>query len=270
MFVLLTSSALACAPTEVKVVAIANEGFLITSGRHTVLIDALFRATGPYPDFFQEAPSEDLLQGMITGDGEFAHVDLALASHVHHDHFNAEIARAFLARHRETVLVGTDGVAAALAGLPGFDEIAERVVVPIRTRGSCRQAEIKGVDVTACLVPHAGGGDPDNLVFVVDLDGFRFLHEGDADMTPTAFRGLDLGEGGLDLCFMHGWYAYGGGCGIVTELLRPRELVLMHHRWVQAPQEREQVEHVRSGTAAKLPPVTVFAAELERKTFRIR
>jgi len=267
---LLTSSALACAPTEVEVVAIANEGFLVTSGRHTVLIDALFRATGPYPDFFQEAPSEDLLQRMITGDGEFAHVDLALASHVHHDHFNAETARAFLARHRETVLVGTDGVAAALAGLPDFDEIAERVVVPIRTRGSCRRAEIKGVDVTACLVPHAGGGDPDNLVFVVDLDGFRFLHEGDADMTPTAFRGLDLGEGALDLCFMHGWYAYGGGRGIVTELLRPRDLVLMHHRWVQAPQEREHVEHVRPEAGAELPPVTVFAAELERKTFRIR
>ena len=124
--------------------------------------------------------------------------------------------------------------------------------------------------VTACLVPHAGGGDPDDLVFAVDLNGFRFLHEGDADMTPTASRGLDLGEGGLDLCFMHGWYAYGVGRGIVTELLRPRELVLMHHRWVQAPQEREHVEHVRPEVAAELPPVTVFAAELERKTFQIR
>ena len=70
--------------------------------------------------------------------------------------------------------------------------------------------------------------------------------------------------------FMHGWYAYGGGRGIVTELLGPRELVLMHHRWVQAPQEREHVEQLRPEAAADLPPVTVFAAELERKTFQIR
>ena len=250
--------------------AIANEGFLISSGRHVVLIDALFRATAPYPDFFQEAPSENLLERMIAGDGEFAQVDLVLASHVHRDHFDAETTCAFLVRHPETVLVGTDGVAAALAAVPGFDEIAERVVVPIRTRGSCRQSEIEGIDLTACLVPHAGGGDPDNLIFVVNMDGFRFLHEGDADMTSAAFRSLDLGEKGLDLCFMHGWYAYGGGRSIVTELLRPRELVLMHHRWVQAPEEREYLEQLRPEAAAELPPVTVFAAELERTTFQIR
>ena len=266
----LTVAIFGCAPTEVEVIAIANEGFLVSSGRHAVLMDALFRATAPYPEFFQEGPSEDLLQRMFAGDGEFAHVDLALVSHVHRDHFDAETARTFLQQHPETMLVGSDGVAAELAGHGGFEEIAERVVVPVRALGSCRRAEINDIEVTACLVPHAGSGEPDNMIFIVDMDGFRFLHEGDADMTRAAFEGLDLGERGVDLCFMHGWYATGDGRSIVTELLRPRALVLMHHRWAQASQAREAVNRLTSENAAELPPITVFSAELERKRFRIR
>jgi L-ascorbate metabolism protein UlaG (beta-lactamase superfamily) len=267
---LLVVAAAGCAPAEVEVVAIANEGFLVSSGHNTVLTDALFQATGPYPEFFQQAPSEDLLQRMISGDGEFARVDLAFVSHTHQDHFNAETAQAFLESHPETLLVGTEGVAEALAGLEGFDEIADRIVVPVTTRNSCTRVEISGIDVTACLVAHSGGRDPDNMVFIVDLDGFRFLHEGDADMTRAAFEGLDLGDGGLDLCFMHGWYATGSGRDIVTQVLRPRELVLMHHRWAQAPQEQEAVDRLRPETAETLPSITVFSAELERKTFRMR
>ena len=250
--------------------AVANEGFLVSSGRHAVLVDALFRATGPYPDFFQEAPSSDLLQRMKDGDGEFAHVDLALVSHVHQDHFHAETVRAFLHRHPETVLVGTQGVLDEMVVFDDFAEIQERVVVPVRTRGSCRRVGFQGVDVTACLVPHSGGRDPDNMIFIVDIDGFRFLHEGDADMTRAAFEGLDLGHGDLDLCFMHGWYATGGGRSIVTDLLRPRALVLMHHRWVKASQEREAVDRIKPEDAAALPPITVFSAESEKKKFQIR
>jgi len=266
----LTVALLGCAPTEVEVVAIANEGFLVTSGRHAVLLDALFRATAQYPEFFQEAPSENLLRRMIGGEGEFERVDLALVSHVHQDHFNAETARAFLQHHPETILVSTEGVAAALAKLDGFGEIAERVLVPVRALGSCRRTEIKNIDVTACLVPHAGGGDPDNMIFIVTIDGFRFFHEGDADMTRSAFEGLDLGDGGLHLAFMHGWYATGDGRSIVTELLHPRQLVLMHHRWAQASNEREAVDRLRPEHTAELPPITVFSAELERKRFQIQ
>lgn len=98
----------------------------ITLRRHAVLVDALFRATAPYPDFFQEAPSSDLLQRMIDGDGR----------------------------------------------------------------------------------------------------------------------------------------------DIVTELLRPHALVLMHHRWAQVRETREAVDRFTPEDATTLPPITIFSAELERKVFQ--
>jgi hypothetical protein len=44
----------------------------------------------------------------------------------------------------------------------------------------------------------------------------------------------------------------------------------MHHRWVQASQEREAVDRIKPEDAAALPPITVFSAESETKRFQIR
>ena len=64
----------ACTAPRVEVMAIANAGYLLRSAGHSVLVDGLFRATAPYPTFFQQAPSEGLLATMISGGGAFESV----------------------------------------------------------------------------------------------------------------------------------------------------------------------------------------------------
>ena len=66
----------ACSPPQLEVHAIANEGFLVRSQRHAVLVDALFEATAPYPEFFQQGPSPALAAKMIAGEGIFSDVVL--------------------------------------------------------------------------------------------------------------------------------------------------------------------------------------------------
>jgi len=259
-----------CAASPVEVVAIANEGFLIRSARRTVLVDALFRATAPYPEFFSQGPSEDLVRQMVMGEGVFSEVDLALVTHADGDHFHAGTAFEFLENHPETLLIGTVDVLAALSALEGFDAIADRVVAPVRVHGSCEWMEHRGLEINACFVWHSGEREVANNIYLVEMGGFRFLHEGDADRSPATFAGLDLPEEGLDLAFMHDWFVLNAGRNVVTDILRPRAVVLMHHRWERAAETRQRVEQLPAEIASTLPAVSVFDAELESASFDVR
>jgi L-ascorbate metabolism protein UlaG (beta-lactamase superfamily) len=265
-----TMAAAGCTMPPVEVVAIANEGFLVRSHRHAVLVDALFRATAPYPEFFSQGPSEDLVRQMVAGEGPFSRVDLALVTHSDGDHFHAGTAFEFLENHPETLLVGTIDVLVALSALEGFDAIADRVVAPVRVHGSCERIEHRGVEVMICFVWHSGGREVANNIYLVEMDGFRFVHEGDADRSPTTFSDLEVGAERLDLAFLHDWFVLNDGRGVVTEILRPRAVVLMHHRWERAAETRQRVEQLPAEIASTLPPVTVFGAERESASFDAR
>jgi L-ascorbate metabolism protein UlaG (beta-lactamase superfamily) len=258
-----------CAPPTVEVVAIANEGFLVRSHRCAVLVDALFRATAPYPEFFSQGPSEGLVRQMVLGEGGFGHVDLALVTHTDGDHFHAGTAFEFLENHPETLLVGTLDVLEALSTMEGFDAIADRVVAPAQIPGSCEQIELRAFEITACFVWHSGGREVANNIYVVEMDGFRFLHEGDADRSPATFAGLELPAEGLDLAFMHDWFVLNDGREVVTEILRPKAVVLMHHRWERAAETRQRIEQLPAEISSTLPPITVLGAELESATFEL-
>jgi L-ascorbate metabolism protein UlaG (beta-lactamase superfamily) len=259
-----------CKASPVEVVAIANEGFLIRSARRTVMVDALFRATAPYPEFFSQGPSDDLVRQMVGGEGPFGHIDLVLVTHSDGDHFHAGTAFEFLENHPETVLVGTFDVLEALSTFEGFDAVSDRVVVPTKTHGSCDRMEHRGIEVNACFVWHSGERDVANNIYIVEIDGFRFLHEGDADRSPATFGGLEFPEEGLDLAFVHDWFVINDGLEVVTEILQPRAVVLMHHRWERAEETRQRVEQLTSEIGSTVPPVTVFGAELESATFNAR
>ena len=257
----------ACSSPQVEVFAVANEGFLIRSQRHAVLVDALFEATAPYPEFFQQGPSTELIEKMISGEGPFSEIDLVLVTHAHGDHFRAETALAFLRQHPETLLVGTQSVVDQLAPLEGYPTIAGRVTAPALTPGLCVKRDHRGVDITVCSAWHSGGSEIANNLYIVDMQGFRWLHEGDADRSPATFAGLPIGESGLDLAFLHDWFVLNDGRKILTGILDPGAVVLMHHRWATASETRDRVARLPSEIAASLPPVTVFAAELESAVF---
>lgn len=256
-----------CGPKTVEVVAVANEGFLIRSGGRTVLVDALFRATAPYPEFFSQGPSKELVRRMIDGEGVFADIDLALVTHSDGDHFHAETVLSFLENHTETLLVGTGDVVESLAAEEGFEAVADRVVAPVRSHGSCASLVHQTIEVTACFVWHSGGREVANNIYIVDLDGFILLHEGDADRSPASFAGLQRGDSAIDLAFLHDWFVLNDGRPVVTDILDPGAVVLMHHRWERAAETRRRVEELPGDIATTLPPVTVLGSELESVTF---
>jgi len=265
----LSSFSLGCVHPSVEVLAIANEGFLVRSTRHAVIVDGLFRATAPYPRFYQQAPSEVLLQTMVTGEGLFENVDLVLVTHADGDHFHAATVCEFLKNHTESVLVGTPEVFTALqAEDSGLALFADRVLAPELEHGQTKEIEVKNIRTLATCVQHSGQRTDANNAYTVSMDGFSFLHEGDAERTPLAFAAVRALPHGVDLAFLHDWYVFQlPGREIVTTKLRPRAVVLMHHRWALASKARERLTSLDPEILVQLPPVTVFAAETARATF---
>lgn len=116
----------------------------------------------------------------------------------------------------------------------------------------------------------SGGREVANNIYIVDIVGFHFLHEGDADRSPPTFADLELPEQGLDLAFLHDWFVLNDGREVVTDILKPGAVVLMHHRWERAAETRQRVELLAADITPILPPVTVFGAEFESAAFDAR
>jgi len=254
-----------CAAPSVEVLAIANCGFVVRSNDHTVLVDALFRATAPYPEFFQQAPSEGLLETVISGGGVFQEVELVLVTHAHQDHLDPATAVEFLKRHPETTLVGSEQVGRALTGIAGFEQVSGRVRMVDNGLGSCADLELGSIAVRACTVAHSGGSDVVNTVFRVDQDGVRWVHEGDAAIETVSFSRLELDDSGVDLFLAHDRYVFAPeGREIVAATVRPAHVILMHHRWAAAQAARDRLGELPEEVAETLPPITVLGAETAR------
>lgn len=259
--------ATACAKPSVEILAVANSGFLIRSSSHTVMVDALFRATAPYPKFAQQGPSENLIDLMVSGGGAFEHVDLVLVTHAHPDHFHAQTVVDFLGAHHESVLVTTDEVAAAMAEVPGCEAVAERMIVPSLEPGQCTLINAGGIPTSVCRVLHSGAETPNNI-YLVEIDGFTFLHEGDAERTMETFGRVPIPAEGLDVAFLHDPFVFDPETRkILTEVINPRAVVLVHLRWDAAKPTRQRLAELDPELAQTLPPVTVFGAETARSTF---
>ena len=256
------------AAAQVEVTALANEGFLLRSASRSVLVDGLFRATAPYPEFFQQGPSEELLGRMMKGAGSFERIDVALVTHHHADHHDAATAVEFLLHHPETLLVGTPSVVATMREIEAFGEVAGRVIQPVIDWGSCADLVAGGVEVRVCRARHSGIPELPNQVYRVNLEGFMLVHEGDADLSRSTFTGLELADDAVDLAFVHSWWVTSDeGREALMSDLKPSAIVLMHHRWTMAGRARESVARLPIEVRRRLPPVTVFEGEGERRVF---
>jgi L-ascorbate metabolism protein UlaG (beta-lactamase superfamily) len=64
---------------------------------------------------------------------------------------------------------------------------------------------------------------------VIELDGKKLLHIGDADMTEENFSSLGLVEEKIDVAFVPYWFLLSNaGREIVQKQIRPKQVIAMH------------------------------------------
>ncbi len=207
---------------------VANEGVLLASGRHKVLIDALFNR----PDSAYRAPAPETLDKIVKGAAPFDGVGLVLVTHSHADHFDPLLAVRFLEGHPKTRLVApADAVAEMRKSTPHWTAIAGRVASIDLNVDEHATRDVAGNALRAFRTRHSGGNPetPMNLMFLVELGGWQVFHEGDSDATVAQFRGFGLQNVPIDLALVHFWFPLDPEkAGLLQEVLRPKHIGLIH------------------------------------------
>lgn len=214
--------------SELELVYLANEGFLVRAGEHRLLIDAfVYEPYGGYA-----AVPAELRAAMRASRPPFDGVELALASHFHRDHFQAEAAAEFLRAHPETRFLSSPQVVDALLESPGGDALAERadaLLPEARQKSAVREKETR---IELIRLPHTGGARTaavQNLGHVLELGGARILHVGDADALDPALDHYDLELQALDVALVpYWWLGDKEGVALARKLTGAKHLVAVH------------------------------------------
>lgn len=225
ILVLLLLVASAAAQTcKLEATYLANEGVLLRSGEQKVLIDALFRAAmEPYRN--HEAAMRQTLEEAA---GEFAGVDIVLATHRHADHFDAAAVARHLAANPQAIFMGTAESAEQVRA-------ADPKVGP-RVRGVSESGERvfqhAGITVRAYPLLHSGRkqwADPQSLGFMLEIGGKRVFHSGDSEGTLANYQQHCADCGAPDAALVAYWYMMSGSNrAMLRDFLKPKRLIAIH------------------------------------------
>ncbi|MEK6281161.1 MAG: MBL fold metallo-hydrolase [Acidobacteriota bacterium] len=239
---------------------IANGGVLISSGDKHVLIDGLHREYKPDYAF----PPDALRKSLESAAPPYDKVSLILVTHVHLDHFHPLSVGLHLQNNRRAKLVSSEQIAEAVKkDFSGFREIESRVIrVPHQWKTKVA-LNVSGIKLKGLGLRHASPHFSwiQNLGYVVDLNGKKFLHIGDADMTEENFASLGLEDESIDVAFIPYWYLLSSaGRAIVQNQIRPKHVIAVHVPPAEVDRISDQVRNAYAGAVT-------FAMILETRTF---
>lgn len=181
---------------------VANMGVLIASTDSKVMIDCLFGALGK-----SRFPAHETLDSMISGIPPYDDVDLVLVTHQDRDHFDSAVVMQYMLARTEPILVVPEDAAEKIRAVSSdWAEIESRVVVVDLDPGETIKTEVAAIPMTIFRTTHGTSTWPMNLMFQLEVGGWRVLHEGDASGKADDYLALGLDTTNFDLAVMqHSW-----------------------------------------------------------------
>lgn len=213
---------------DVTITRLANEGVIIDDGAARIMIDGF--VVEPYALYGGLPPG--LADQFSRAGGLFEGIDLALASHRHHDHNQPEFACRFLMRSEGTRMPASSQVLDLMrekcrnfvTSSPRLSLIDPRYRAPVVIQAGPAK-------VTAFLLSHGTGkyASLQNIGYLVEIDGLLMLHIGDAAMDPADFELARIDELDLDVAFIPFWFFQPGpGMAVVERFMDAPHKLAVH------------------------------------------
>jgi L-ascorbate metabolism protein UlaG (beta-lactamase superfamily) len=216
---------------------------MIESGDSKVVVDALF---GGFQADWCYVPPDSIVGKMRLASSPFDDIDLIAVTHVHRDHFVADIVRDHLRHNSKAVIVCPPQVEDKLRQSERYAEIQDRVRSVLPPQDSVVRFTVGNIDLRVLIGPHlpyyeedAVTGEPvdrhrdvQNLEFLFTIAGRTVYHCGDADMNDRdRYFAFGFGEEPVDLALVPWWDArdqLSFQQKLVKDIIRPKAVILMH------------------------------------------
>jgi L-ascorbate metabolism protein UlaG (beta-lactamase superfamily) len=254
--------ALEPAPTTgVEVTYLANDGFMLRSGKYTILIDAFVRE----PVGVFGALPEELHKRLVNALPPFDALTVVLVSHIHGDHLQVRSLEKFLGHNNQAQLLSSEQVLRAVhAGAKDFEAIGKRLTPIPLVKGAMKTLKEEGMSVSFFELAHFNAPLEDkeiNLGHLLHLGGLKILHLGDAAPTPETFAAYDLAGLEIDLAIVPYWFfGEARGVKVLHERIRPRQVIMAHI----PPANMDKLSGMMQ---EQLPDVVIFKEAMEKRTF---
>ena len=242
----------------VAVTYLANEGLLIQSGETAVVIDGLFRAG---VSGYARVPAAELkkLEAALR---PYDKVKLLLVSHHHGDHFDAKSVARHLEHNSEARLISSQQVVKQVRAEASPD--AKLRIQSVEPKDADKVTiEAGGVKVELLKLSHGTGrfAKITNLGHIIELNGVRILHIGDAELNAKTVEPLKKHARGVDVACIPYWLLLSErGRKFFLETLAPRHIVAIH----VPPREADDVT---GQIHSHIPQATIFTKPMTTARF---
>lgn len=241
------------ATSQHTITYIANEGILIQSENKKILIDAIF--DDYYKDYL--APSAQTISNINAKASPYQSIDLLLVTHAHLDHFNPSMVSKFLTSHRETELLCPDQAIDSISNaIRDIDPLIPRLN-GLQPKPEWQSPFLKGISIQTAYVRHGGqqNYEVDNQIYLINVDGRKILHLGDAEMDLSHFVRLHQSQPPIDIALIPYWFlVYPEGVDIIKTQIKPTKIVAIHYPKVGDPKSLQKIRE-------NFPNAVVFTKE---------
>jgi L-ascorbate metabolism protein UlaG (beta-lactamase superfamily) len=262
-------------PHGLQIRYIANEGFLLETTTHKILIDALFKEG--YGVF--ALPSGEVTDEIMNSKAPFDHIDMFLLTHYHKDHCDPVLINEFLSRYKNIPFVASKPSIVFIDGTC-FGFIAKKKQIEIMTPelNQFVTKTIHTIPVKAFGLKHLSfyqnGIDLEetmfNVSFLFEMDGIKIFHSGDIE--KNAFRDYlsknKKWTDSVDVAFLYKGLLASGEPDLdyILGILHPKYIVVMH----VLPGENEEWTAKTEKLRGRFPDIMFLKNSMDSETVSIR
>lgn len=245
---------------DITITQLANEGVILSDGETRIMIDGM--VVEPYA-VYGGLPAESAAL-FKQASGPFAGVDLALASHRHHDHNQPRFACQFMLNSEETRFVSSSQVLGLMR-----EKCREFVTTSPRVQEIDPQYdqphELSQGSAKITVFPLSHGTRKyariQNYGHLVEMGGMTVLHIGDAAMSPADFQRAGLDQLKIDVALIPFWFFQPGpGADVIKQFMDAPVKFAVHI----PPGEMDEV---KTYMEAEYPSVIILEKPLDELRF---
>jgi len=202
---------------SVSITYTGNMGVLISNDKTAVWIDGLHEYYGP--EYLN--PPDSILEKVFEKKDIFSRLQWLLFTHYHRDHFSAKLSKRFLQLFPAHKVIGAPQV------IDSFS--ASHIINAWNKHGEILNDTASSLRIKAFNIPHTWPQrhtKVQNIAYLVELNGIRILHVGDADTDPGSFSFSQVDS--IDVMIVPAWFLENENAKKIIEQLQAKKIIITH------------------------------------------